>query len=160
MTDPNMPAGSSSSSSSSKCKPYHKPHFTLLFIAAAVVGFLAVLFVLFTVFSPNKSSGLPVSIQTFDSSYMSNEHRMGEVAEWAKDVADNMKNTDKRTTFADAVDNYVKDGIIEAGEYDAIGGLYAELKANSYLDIINNSVTDIRTGTHSTPAESCAIPTY
>lgn len=152
MTDTNTP----------KAKTYHKPYFTVIFIAAMVIGFLAVLFVLFTIFSPDKSSGsgLPVSISTFDSSYMTNEHRMGDVSEWAKDVADNMKDSPKRTTFADALDNYAKDGVIDAGEYDAIGGLYAELKAGSYIDIINNSVTDIRTGTHTNPAESCAITSY
>ena len=85
---------------------------------------------------------------------------MGDISEWAKDVADNMKDSPKRTTFADALDNYAKDGVIDAGEYDAIGGLYAELKAGSYIDIINNSVTDIRTGTHTNPAESCAITSY
>lgn len=130
-------------SSTSKPKLYHRRSSVVIFICAIVLGFLAFLFILFSILTPDNNNYQPISIGGFDSTHMSSEHRAGDVSEWVKDVADNMKPSDERSTFADTVSNYYSDGEIDAGEYDAILRVYELLKTKSYNDVINDSVIKI-----------------
>lgn len=98
---------------------------------------------LFSIFTPDNNNYQPISIGGFDSTHMSSEHRAGDVSEWVKDVADNMKPSDERSTFADTVSNYYSDGEIDAGEYDALLRVYELLKTKSYNDVINDSLIKI-----------------
>lgn len=129
--------------STSKPKLYHRRSSVVIFICAIVLGFLAFLFILFSILTPDNNNYQPISIGGFDSTHMSSEHRAGDVSEWVKDVADNMKPSDERSTFADTVSNYYSDGEIDAGEYDAILRVYELLKTKSYNDVINDSVIKI-----------------
>lgn len=128
----------------SKPKPQKEPLWKFVFFGAVVIGVLTFIFALLAMLSPDKTPGVPVSIAGFDSSYMSAGQRAGDVSEWARDVAENMKPSNERSTFADTVDNYAKDGEIDAGEYDALLRVYGLLKDKSYLDIITYSVEKIR----------------
>lgn len=130
-------------SSTPKPKPYHQRSSVVIFICAIVLGFLAFLFMLFSIFNPDNNNYQPISIGGFDSTHMSSEHRAGDVSEWVKDVADNMKPSDERSTFADTVSNYYSDGEIDAGEYDALLRVYELLKTKSYNDVINDSLIKI-----------------
>lgn len=130
-------------SSTPKPKLYHRRSSVVIFICAIVLGFLAFLFILFSILTPDNNNYQPISIGGFDSTHMSSEHRAGDVSEWVKDVADNMKPSDERSTFADTVSNYYSDGEIDAGEYDAILRVYELLKTKSYNDVINDSVIKI-----------------
>lgn len=129
--------------STPKPKLYHRRSSVVIFICAIVLGFLAFLFILFSILTPDNNNYQPISIGGFDSTHMSSEHRAGDVSEWVKDVADNMKPSDERSTFADTVSNYYSDGEIDAGEYDAILRVYELLKTKSYNDVINDSVIKI-----------------
>lgn len=130
-------------SSTPKPKLYHRRSSVVIFICAIVLGFLAFLFMLFSIFTPDNNNYQPISINGFDSTHMSSEHRASDVSEWVKDVADNMKPSDERSTFADTVSNYYSDGEIDAGEYDALLRVYELLKTKSYNDVINDSVIKI-----------------
>lgn len=130
-------------SSTPKPKLYHRRSSVVIFICAIVLGFLAFLFMLFSIFTPDNNNYQPISIGGFDSTHMSSEHRAGDVSEWVKDVADNMKPSDERSTFADTVSNYYSDGEIDAGEYDALLRVYELLKTKSYNDVINDSLIKI-----------------
>lgn len=130
-------------SSTPKPKLYHRRSSVVIFVCAIVLGFLAFLFILFSILTPDNNNYQPISIGGFDSTHMSSEHRAGDVSEWVKDVADNMKPSDERSTFADTVSNYYSDGEIDAGEYDAILRVYELLKTKSYNDVINDSVIKI-----------------
>lgn len=129
-------------------KPKRKPHYKLPVIAimagVIVFGVLVFVFIMVYLFNPDKNPYLPTSIEVFDSSYISSEQRVADVSEWVKDVADNVKPSDERSTFADTVSNYTKDGEIDAGEYDALLRVYQIVKDKSYNDVITDSVTKIR----------------
>ena len=129
--------------STPKPKPYHRRSAVVVFICAIVLGFLAFLFMLFSILTPDDNHYQPISISDFDSTHMSSENRASDVSEWIKDVADNMKPSDERSAFADTVSNYNSDGEIDAGEYDALLRVYELLKSKSYNDVINNAVIKI-----------------
>lgn len=128
-----------------KLNPSHNPAYLFIFIGVVLVMLIGLAFVLPIVFgSDTARPNSPVSIAGFSSEYMSPEQRASDVSEWVKDVADNMKVSDERSTFADTVSNYTNDGEIDAGEYDALFRVYGVLKAKSYADIIDEGLIKIR----------------
>ena len=116
------------------------PYIITGVIFIALIAFCIILFVK----SSSERKEMFASIIEISPESMTAESRAQDVADWTRDVADNIKPSETRNSFVQTVEKATKDNMIAPDEYTTVLDIYRELRATAYIDDINNSLMKIR----------------